>query len=147
MPEPLDRLVTSAGAALLRFRRRAAAEHGLSATALDVLTALTVDPHESAVRAATQAPSQRDLAGRLGIAPATLTPVLDELERAGDLRRHRDPVDRRVVRVRATAAGVARCRVAQAAVDRAVRGALPRAGVDDEAVRRYLAALLESVRS
>jgi DNA-binding MarR family transcriptional regulator len=147
VPDPLDRLVTRAGTALTRFRRQAAAEHGLSATALDVLAALTADQHESAVRADPAGPSQRDLAGALGISPATLTPVLDDLERAGDVRRHRDPVDRRVVRLAATPEGRDRCRVAQAAVERAVREALPRGGADDEAVRRYLAALLESMRS
>jgi DNA-binding MarR family transcriptional regulator len=43
--------------------------------------------------------SPRDLAQRSGIHPATLTGVIDRLERAGWVARERDPADRRGVRV------------------------------------------------
>src|SRR5690606_14380744 len=93
--EPLVRLLVRAGAALQRYTRSAAAAHGLSATALEVLGAL-VELGEV---------SQRDLAGHLRLAPATLTPVLDGLERAGSVTRVRDGVDRRVVRAAITPRG------------------------------------------
>ncbi|MFI5846020.1 MarR family transcriptional regulator [Catenuloplanes sp. NPDC051500] len=41
------------------------------------------------------------LARRAGLHPATVTGVLDRLERAGWIARERDPADRRAVRVRA----------------------------------------------
>jgi DNA-binding MarR family transcriptional regulator len=87
--EPLDRLLVRTGQALQRFIQRAAAAHGLNVTALEVLGAL--GEHDGC--------SHRDLAGRLRLAPATLTPVLDALEAAGALTRTRDGTDRRVVRV------------------------------------------------
>jgi DNA-binding MarR family transcriptional regulator len=43
--------------------------------------------------------SPRELAQRSGIHPATLTGVIDRLERAGWVARERDPADRRGVRV------------------------------------------------
>jgi DNA-binding MarR family transcriptional regulator len=134
VPEPLDRLLTRAGAALARYRRTVAAEHGVSAAALDVLGALTASP---------PSPSQRDLAARLGVTPPTLTAVLDELERAGLARRVRDGRDRRLVRVEATATGAARCGAAAAALADRVREVLPQ--TDQDVVRRYLSALLSAV--
>jgi MarR family transcriptional regulator for hemolysin len=49
--------------------------------------------------------AQVDLANALGIEGATLTRHLDGLERAGLVRRHRDPSDRRAVRLELTDAG------------------------------------------
>jgi DNA-binding MarR family transcriptional regulator len=42
-----------------------------------------------------------DLARRLGVHPATITGILDRLERGGWIERERDPSDRRAVVVRA----------------------------------------------
>ncbi len=49
--------------------------------------------------------TQLDLARAVGIEGPTLTRHLDGLERAGFVERHRDPVDRRAVRVELTDAG------------------------------------------
>jgi DNA-binding MarR family transcriptional regulator len=45
--------------------------------------------------------SPTELAGRAGLHPATVTGILDRLERDGWIVRERDPSDRRAVRVRA----------------------------------------------
>jgi len=92
---PVVVLLPRVGAAVARHRRRRTARHGLTPTALDVLAALAVD----------DAPSHREMAARLGLSPATLTPVLDALEASGQVRRERDPDDRRVVRLRRTPTG------------------------------------------
>lgn len=130
--QPLDRLLIATGATLARLRQRVVAAHGLSATALDLLTALSSEdglPH-------------RELAGRLGLSPATLTPVIDTLERAGDVRRERDADDRRVVRVYLTESGRRRRGTVADQVDRALREVVPR---EDPAVRRYLGEVLAAV--
>jgi DNA-binding MarR family transcriptional regulator len=129
-PDPsLDRLVSAAGAAVDGLRRRIVAAHDLSTTAFDLLRALD---HEAAPR------TQRDLAARLRIAPASLTPHLVDLEARGLLTRVRDGGDRRIVRVRPTARGTATRRAVQAALEREWRRAVPAAGPDEPAVRRYL---------
>ncbi len=130
VPEvPLEELVARAGAAVDRHRRRIAAGHGLTPTAIAVLAALD--------EKARPAPSHRELAGRVALTPATLTPVLDALEAAGEVVRRRDGVDRRVVRLHRTAAG--RARLARATP---VSG-LPRPAPEVEpAVRAYLLAVL-----
>ncbi|MEU7818646.1 MarR family transcriptional regulator [Pseudonocardia sp. NPDC049154] len=130
--QPLDRLLIATGATLARYRQRVAAAHGLSATALDLLAALSSEdglPH-------------RELAGRLGLTPATLTPVVDTRERAGDVRRERDTDDRRVVRVYLTESGRRRRETVADQVDRALRDVVPR---EDPAVRRYLGKVLAAV--
>lgn len=95
---PLEMLLPRVGAAVARHHRRLAARHGLTPTAAAVLAALDTG----------SAPSQRDLAARVGLGPSTITPVLDRLEAAAAVRRERDTTDRRVVRVHRTAAGAAR---------------------------------------
>ncbi|WP_433504075.1 MarR family winged helix-turn-helix transcriptional regulator [Pseudonocardia halophobica] len=130
--QPLDRLLVATGATLARFRQRVVAAHGLSATALDLLTVLSSEgglPH-------------RELAGRLGLTPATLTPVVDTLERAGDVRRERDADDRRVVRVYLTESGRRRRETVGDQVDRALREVVP---PEDPAVRRYLGEVLAAL--
>lgn len=126
------------GSALQRVTRKAAAAHGLSATALDVLAVLVeLDEHEEL--------SHRDLAGHLRLAPATLTPVLDMLEAAGALTRVRDGVDRRVVRVSITPAGRERYAAAAAGVAGVVAG-LPEPSPEQEAlIRAHLLGLLQAM--
>jgi len=61
--------------------------------------------------------SQRDLAGHAQLEGATITHHVDRLERAGLVRRVVDPVDRRVRRIEATAAGKElRARLVEAAI-------------------------------
>lgn len=95
---PIVDLLARAGAAVAGERRRRAAATGTSATALAVLRVLTTD----------DGLAQRELAALAGVAPATLTPVLDELTASGDVVRTRDPDDRRVQRVLLTPGGRAR---------------------------------------
>lgn len=130
---PVVALLPRVGAAVARYRRRLAARHGLTSTAVDVLAAL----------AAGDAPSHREMAARLGLSPATLTPVLDALEAAGQVRRERDPGDRRVVRLHRTADGEERL----AEASRAVPG-LPEPDLALEpALRAYLLAVLAAAEA
>ena len=128
-PTPLVALLPRVGAAVDRYRRRLAARHGLTPTAIGVLAAL--DPAD--------APSHRELAARVGLSPTTLTPVLDLLEAEGRVRRVRDPADRRVVRVHRTPLG---------GESLAGTGPVVLPGPDpahEAAVRAYLLAVLAAV--
>lgn len=131
---PLDRLLSRTGRAVARHHQRALAEHGLTRTSLGVLGVLT---------RATTGVSHRELAARLGLTPATLTPVVDGLEDAGELTRERDPGDRRVVRLAITPQGRARFGAASAAVGPASGERLPGPSPEQEPViRAYLLAVL-----
>jgi MarR family transcriptional regulator, organic hydroperoxide resistance regulator len=131
-PVPLAVLLPRVGAAVARHRRRLAAHSGLTPTAVDVLAAL--DPGD--------APSHREIAARLGLSPATLTPVLDALEAGGQVRRERDALDRRVVRVRRTPAGQALLAAAQPT------SRLPApANGHEPAIRSYLLAVLAALEA
>ena len=133
--EPLDRLLVRVGQALQRFRQRAAAEQGLSATALEVL----------AVLAEHDALSHRDLAGKVRLTPATLTPVLDALENTGSVARVRDTGDRRVVRISITVPGRERCAGAVEAVTQ-VMSRLPAPAPEHErAIRAHVHRLLDAL--
>jgi MarR family transcriptional regulator, organic hydroperoxide resistance regulator len=130
---PLHRLLARAGQAVGRYSRRTIAAHGLTVTALGVLGVL----------ADAEAVSHRELSGRLGVAPATLTPVVDALEAAGELLRERDRDDRRVVRLRTTPRGRERLAAAHDDVVRRLQAGLPDpAPQDAEIIRRYLLAVL-----
>jgi DNA-binding MarR family transcriptional regulator len=133
--EPLERLLVRTGQALQRFIQRAAAAHGLSVTALEVLGALV--EHDGC--------SHRDLAGRLRLAPATLTPVLDSLEAAGALTRVRDGVDRRVVRVSITDPGRERYVTVAGGVECAVAELPEPSPAQAAAIRAHLLDLLAAV--
>lgn len=150
---PLEVLLERVGAAVGRHRRRIAAAHGLTPTAMAVLAALdevgaggSVGVRGDPARTPTDhgpagAPSHRELAGRLGLSPATLTPVLDALETTGAVRRERDRTDRRVVRVHPTPAGRAR-------LARAPSAHLPQPAPDVEAaVRAWLRAVLTAAEA
>jgi MarR family transcriptional regulator, organic hydroperoxide resistance regulator len=130
---PLHRLLSRAGQEAERYSRRTIATHGLTATAMGVLGVL----------ADTDDISHRELSGHLGVAPATLTPVVDALEAEGVVARERDPDDRRVVRLRITGRGRDRLADAHADVVSRLRTGLPQPAPEDaEIIRRYLLAVL-----
>jgi DNA-binding MarR family transcriptional regulator len=130
---PLGKLLPWVGSAVTRRFARAAAEHGLTPTSMGVLGLLG---HRDGV-------SHRELAAHLGLTPGTLTPVVDALEAAGELRRARDLADRRVVRLFITDRGRERLQTAFAQVAVTMRNALPQPSPDEaEIIRKYLLAVL-----
>lgn len=132
----LARLLPRAGQALGRRLRQAVAPHGLTPTSLGVLGVLVAGGPAS----------HRELAAGLGVSPATLTPVVDALERAGSVVRARDGLDRRVVHVRISPEGRARFADASEQVNRAFVEHLPQLPADQEAiVRGYLVSLLAAL--
>ncbi|WP_300016793.1 MarR family transcriptional regulator [Pseudonocardia sp.] len=136
MPErevPLPALLPRTGQVIDRCFRRAVAGHGLTPTSIGVLGALAEGGPVS----------HRELAARLGVVPATLTPVVDALARAGSVRRERADTDRRVVRVAITAAGRGRLADATAQVERLFGERVPAPPAEHEPiVREYLIALV-----
>lgn len=133
---PLHRLLARAGQAVSRYSRDVVAAHGLTVTSMGVLGAL----------ADGEAVSHRELSGYLGVAPATLTPVVDALETAGELARERDPADRRVVRLRITERGRVRLAEANEVVVTTLRSGLPQPPPQDaDVIRAYLLAVLAAV--
>ena len=133
---PLGKLLPWVGTAVSRRFQRAVAEHGLTPTVLNVLGVLG---HRDGL-------SHRELASRLGLTPATLTPVVEALEAAGHVRRERDAADRRVVRLSITPAGRERLQTAFAAVAVGMRARLPHPPPAEAAIiRNYLLAVLAAV--
>lgn len=133
---PLGKLVSWVGGAMQAHYRRTVARHGVTGTAISVLGVLG---HRDGL-------SQRELAGRVGLTPATLTPVLDSLEAEGRIRRERDPSDRRVVRLSLTDDGREHLRSVFTEVGALFRAQMPRPSPEDERViREYLVAVLAAV--
>jgi DNA-binding MarR family transcriptional regulator len=133
---PLDRLLAWTGQALTAYHRRTVLTHGLSATALSVLGVLAEE----------DGLSHRDLAAGVGVTPATLTPVIDALERDEAVERERDRNDRRVVRVRITRTGRTRLGSTLDTVMRSLQERIPPPPGDQEKViRTYLLAVLAAV--
>lgn len=133
---PLPVLVCRTGEAVSRFRRGLAPD-GLTSTALAVLAALADG---------SGGVSHRELAGVLGLTPATLTPVVDALERRGELRRERDDADRRIVRLWISEPGLRRLDSAFAQLTRALWQRLPEPSEQEAlAVRRYLLDVLAAM--
>jgi DNA-binding MarR family transcriptional regulator len=122
VPADLPRLLVRTGRAVARARRTDDPDLSPSARAVLAL----VDAHGPC--------AHRDLAVALGVAPATVTALVDGLERRGHVARARDERDRRVVRVSLTAAGHARLSTA-AAPARPLPHPSP---AEAEVVRRYL---------
>ncbi len=87
-------------------RRRVSDQAGLSFGKLRALRRIALRPM-----------SMRELAALLVMDPPNLTPVVDDLERAGLVERRPHPTDRRVKVVTATPAGSALARQAQAMLD------------------------------
>lgn len=93
---PLARLVVLAGQRLSqRWNRLLAERYGLTSAGMSVLLALH---HHGEM-------SHRDLADRCYVRPATLTGIIDTLEKAGLVERRRQAGDRRAVRLALTVDG------------------------------------------
>jgi MarR family transcriptional regulator for hemolysin len=92
----LGRMLALAQKAVHELVDERLAEHGASLATWLVLHHAVVEPDLG----------QSQLAGRLYIEAPTLVRHIDKLEADGLLERRRDPRDRRVVRIRVTAAGV-----------------------------------------
>ena len=85
------------------------------------------------------------VADRLSLEPATLSPLLKRLETGGLVRRDRDPRDERAVSVSLTAAG-RRLRVEAERIPPAVLDRLGMEVVDLEEIRDRLTALIDATR-
>jgi len=92
---PLGLLLATTSKAVRRAFNNALADGGGSIPIWLILNALKREPHRS----------QLDLARAVGIGGPTLTRHLDGLEEARLVKRRRDGIDRRVVRVELTRAG------------------------------------------
>ncbi|MBW0106959.1 MarR family winged helix-turn-helix transcriptional regulator [Pseudonocardia sp. KRD291] len=133
---PLGKLVSWVGGAMQTYYRRTVSRHGVTGTAVSVLGALA---HAEGL-------SQRELAGRVGLTPATLTPVLDALEQDGRIGRERDTTDRRIVRLSITDEGRAHVRSVFTEVAASFRAQMPQPSPEHEQViRDYLVAVLAAV--
>ncbi|MET0190018.1 MAG: MarR family transcriptional regulator [Pseudonocardia sediminis] len=133
---PLGKLVSWVGGAMQSHYRRTVARHGVTGTAIGVLGALA---HAEGL-------SQRELAGRVGVTPATLTPVLDTLEQEGRIGRERDTSDRRIVRLWITDDGRTHLRTVFTEVAATFRAQMPQPPPEHEPIiREYLVAVLAAV--
>ena len=133
---PLGKLIPCVSSVITRYFHHVVAEHGLTRTSLAVLGAL----------AAQDGLSHRELAEHVLLTPATLTPVLDALEGSGDIRRDRDPEDRRVVRLHLTDLGRLRFGAAAGVVAAAFRTRMPHPSPEQEKIiRDYLLDVLAAL--
>ncbi|WP_329019777.1 MarR family winged helix-turn-helix transcriptional regulator [Micromonospora rifamycinica] len=120
---PLGRLLSVAGHLVDQHWGRYLAEHhGLTPAGMRVLFTLT---HLDDA-------THRDVADRCFVRPATLTGIIDTLERDGFVERRRDDADRRSVRLVLTDKGRERT---QALVDQ-MHTATPLTSVDADPARR-----------
>ncbi|MER7457124.1 MarR family transcriptional regulator [Micromonospora sp. NPDC126480] len=102
---PIGRLLVVAGhLTSQRWNRLLAEEHGL--TQAGMVTLMTLHEHGEL--------PHRAVAERCFVKPATLTGIVDTLERDGLVERQRDDTDRRSVKLTLTAAGRARVETLQA---------------------------------
>lgn len=83
---------------LLRESQRLFRPHGLTAAQFNVLNLLAAKDAQGGL-------SQRELADLLVVDRSNVTGLIDRMETAGWVKRADDPADRRVYRVRLTAAG------------------------------------------
>ncbi|KAA5836393.1 MarR family transcriptional regulator [Saccharopolyspora hirsuta] len=134
---PLTRLVGLTGRRLSQHWERAVARSTeLSRTALLVLNVLDQQNDQT----------HREVARRCWVRPATLTPVVDALADGGLVTRRRDPVDRRVVRLRITPRGRAELHSAWQGVRAEFQRIEPDVPAAEAAiVRQYLLAVLSGL--
>jgi DNA-binding MarR family transcriptional regulator len=108
---PLLRLVALAGhVTSQRFGRVMGRQHGLTSAGAAVLTVLNWGLGRGIEQGTPGRATHAELARRCFLTPATLTGVVDTLEKAGYVRRERDDADRRVVWLVLTDAGQERTR-------------------------------------
>jgi DNA-binding MarR family transcriptional regulator len=109
---PLQRLIGIAGhVSSQRWHRATSTQHGMTSAGASVLLVLAFGVDRAGFDAGTPGRATTgDLARRLWITPATMTGIIDNLERDGYVERTRDDADRRQVWVSATAVGMARVR-------------------------------------
>ena len=108
---PLMRLVALAGhITSQRFGRVMGRQHGLTASGAAVLAVLGWGQGRGIDKGTPGRATHAELARRMWLAPATLTGIIDTLEKAGYVRRERDESDRRVVWLVVTEAGGERIR-------------------------------------
>lgn len=134
---PLGRLVGLAGhLASRRWSQYLADQHGLTPAGMGVVLALGRDGDLT----------HRDLASRCFVRPATLTGVVDTLQKAGVVERLRDEGDRRTVRLALTEAG----RHHHDRIVAVMRGDRPLTSVDADPVkaaviRAFLVEMIETM--
>jgi DNA-binding MarR family transcriptional regulator len=92
----LTRAVLTTADVFLREGQRLFRQHGITAAQYNVLSALA---------AAREGISQRELGDLLVVDRSNVTGLVDRMEKAGWVRRADDPADRRVYRVALTVAG------------------------------------------
>jgi DNA-binding MarR family transcriptional regulator len=103
---PLLRLVSLAGHVVSqRFGRVMGQQHGLTSSGAAVLSVLTWGIGRGVEQGTPGRATHAELAKRCFFTPATLTGVIDTLEKSGYVRRERDQADRRVVWLVLTDAG------------------------------------------
>ncbi len=108
---PLLRLVALAGHVTgQHFGRVVGRQHGLTTAGASVLSVLSWDVRPGMDRGTPGRATHAELARRCFFTPATLTGVVDTLEKSGHVRRERDESDRRVVWLVLTEAGQERIR-------------------------------------
>ena len=104
--DPLLRLVALAGhVTSQRFGRVMGRQHGLTSAGAAVLAVLSWGVGRGVDQGTPGRATHAELARRCFFTPATLTGVVDTLEKAGYVRRERDESDRRVVWLVVTEAG------------------------------------------
>ena len=135
---PLMRLVSLAGhVTSQRFGRVMGRQHGLSSSGAAVLAVLGWGQGTDC--ASPGRVTHAELARRMWLSPATLTGIVDTLEKAGYVRRERDEADRRVVWLALTEAGAERVEAISRDAGELFRGTL--AGCDpatEKVVREFL---------
>jgi len=106
-----------------------------------VLAPLELVPRQFGVLAALQAEepcSQQRIAAVLGVTPPAVLAMIDDLERAGLVRRSRNPIDRRAYLLTRSSAGLDRLEAAHEALADVQGVVVSRLGADGEAQLRML---------
>lgn len=133
---PTGRLLVVAGHLVAqRWNRRLAEEYGLTQAGLNAL--LTLEQHGEL--------THRAVADHCFVRPATLTGIVDTLEREGLVARQRDETDRRAVRLAITPAGRERI----AALSQLIHSGAPLTSVDADpdrasVIRQFLLEVIGS---